>query len=61
MRDLSDADVRIGKHRLGSLDIVVGEFRRTPSGAARAPGGGEARLGALRIRLRSNSASAPNM
>jgi hypothetical protein len=31
----------------GGLDVVVGEFWRTASGTARAPGGGEAGLGAL--------------
>jgi hypothetical protein len=34
MRHLSDADVGIGKHRLGSLDVLVGEFRRSTPGAA---------------------------
>ena len=47
MRDLGDADVGIGEHRLGGLDVVVGEFRRPASGAANTPRGGEARLGAL--------------
>jgi len=37
MRDLRHADVGIGKHRLGGLDVVVGEFWRAPSGAACAP------------------------
>ena len=41
------ADVGVGQHRLGGLNVVVGEFWRTTSGATRAPGGGEARLGAL--------------
>jgi hypothetical protein len=45
--DLSYADVGIGEHRLGCLDVVVGKFWRTASGAARAPGGGKAGLGAL--------------
>src|SRR4051795_6624709 len=45
--DLSDGDVGIGEHRLGSLDIILGEFRRTASGAAKAPGGGQTCLGAL--------------
>jgi hypothetical protein len=45
--DLSDADIGVGQHRLGGLDVVVGEFWRTASGTARAPGGGEAGLGAL--------------
>lgn len=39
MRDLGDADVGVGQHRLGSLDVVVGEFWRTTSGAVCAPGG----------------------
>src|SRR3954447_27069575 len=47
LRDLSNGDVRIGQHRLGGLDVILGEFRRTASGAAKAPGGGKARLGAL--------------
>jgi hypothetical protein len=37
MRDLGDADVGIGQHRLGGLDIVVGEFRGASSSAAGAP------------------------
>ena len=40
-------DVGIGQHRLGGLDVVAGEFWQTPSRAAGAPCGGEARLGAL--------------
>ncbi len=59
--DLGDADVGIGEYRLGSLDVVVGEFGRTTSGAACAPGGGQARLMRSRIRLISNSANALNM
>ena len=47
MCDLSHADVGIGEHRLGGLDVMVGEFRRPASGAAGTPRGGEARLGAL--------------
>src|SRR3954451_8272831 len=47
LRDLSDGDIRIGEHRLGGLNVIVGEFRRTASGAAKAPGGGKARLSAL--------------
>jgi hypothetical protein len=47
VRDLRHADVGIGEHRLGGLDVVVGEFRRTASGAANASRGSEARLGAL--------------
>src|SRR5438132_14404394 len=45
--DLGDADVGVGQHRLGSLDVVVGKFWRATSGAAGAARGGEARLGAL--------------
>jgi hypothetical protein len=45
--DLGDADVGVGQHRLASLNVVVGEFWRTTSGAACAPSGGEACLGAL--------------
>jgi hypothetical protein len=47
VRDLRHADVGIGEHRLGGLDVVVREFWRTASGATCPPGGGEARLGAL--------------
>jgi hypothetical protein len=47
VRDLGHANVRIGQECLGGLDIVVGEFRRLPSGAAGAPSGGKACLGAL--------------
>jgi hypothetical protein len=42
--DLGDADVGVGQHRLGSLDVVVGEFWRTADGA---PSDGAARLSAL--------------
>jgi hypothetical protein len=45
--DLHHTDVGIGEHRLGGLDVVVGEFRRSASRAASAPRGGQARLGAL--------------
>jgi hypothetical protein len=47
VRDLSYADVGISEHRLGGLDVVVRQFRRTTSGAACAPRSGKARLGAL--------------
>ena len=47
VRDLSYPDVGIGQQRLGGLDVVVGKFRRAPSLAAKATGGGEARLGAI--------------
>ena len=33
--DLSDADVGIGQHRLGGLDVVVGEFWRATSARPR--------------------------
>jgi hypothetical protein len=33
--DLGHANVGIGEHRLGALDVVVGEFRRPASGSAR--------------------------
>ena len=46
-RDLGDADVGVGQHRLGSLDVVVGEFWRTASRPACAPSGSKTRLGAL--------------
>jgi hypothetical protein len=45
--DLGDADIGVGQHRLGSLDVFIGEFSRTTSGAACAASGGESRLGAL--------------
>jgi hypothetical protein len=47
MRDLRHAYIGVGQHRLGSFDVVLGQFRRTPSRAASAPRGGEACLGAL--------------
>ncbi len=47
MRDLRHADIGIGQHRLGGLDVGVREFRRPASGAPNAPRGGEARLGTL--------------
>ena len=47
MRDLGDADVGIGEHRFGRLNVVVGEFWRTPSRPAGAARGGKARSGAL--------------
>ena len=47
MCDLGDADVGVGQHRLGSLDIVARKFWRTTSGAARAPRRREARLGGM--------------
>jgi hypothetical protein len=47
VRDLRHADIGIGEHRLGGLDVVVGGFRRTASGAANASRGSEARLGGL--------------
>jgi hypothetical protein len=61
VRDLSHADVGIGEQRLGGLDVVVREFRRPASGAASAPRGGKPAWVRSRIRLRSNSANAPNM
>src|SRR3954451_2683164 len=47
VRDLSYGNVRISKQRLGGLDIILGEFRGTASGAAKPPRGGKTRLGAL--------------
>src|ERR1700686_1001165 len=47
LRALSYSDVGIGEHRLGGIDVVVGEFRRSASRAASAPRGGQARLSAL--------------
>jgi hypothetical protein len=58
MRDLRHADVGIGQHRLGGLDVVICEFRRTAPGAASAPRGGKARLGALRDQAALESANA---
>jgi hypothetical protein len=37
VRDLSDADVGIGQHRLGGLNVVVREFRRAASCAPSTP------------------------
>jgi hypothetical protein len=37
----------ISQQSLGGLDVLVGKFWRTISGAAGAPSGGEARLSAL--------------
>jgi X-Pro dipeptidyl-peptidase C-terminal non-catalytic domain len=45
--DLRHADIGIGQHRPGSLDVVVGEFPRPASSAAGAPGDGKPRSGAL--------------
>jgi len=47
VRDLGHADVGIGEHRLGGLDVVVREFRRTASCATNAARGGKACLSAL--------------
>jgi len=47
MRDLRHADVGIGEHRRGSLEVVLGEFRGTPARATEATGGRETRLSAL--------------
>ena len=46
MCDLRHADIGIGQHRLDSLDVVIGQFWRAASGAAKPTLGGEARLGA---------------
>jgi hypothetical protein len=61
VRDVRHADVGIGERRLGGLDVVVREFRRAAPGTANASRGGKIRLVRSRIRLRSNSANAPNM
>jgi hypothetical protein len=61
LRDLCYGDIGISEHRPGSLDIVVREFRRTASGAAKAPRGGQIRLGALANQAAPNSANAPNI
>jgi hypothetical protein len=47
VRNLRHANARVGEQGLGSLDVVIDEFRRTASRAAKATGGGEARLGAF--------------
>src|SRR5215471_17970497 len=47
MCDLRHADIGIGQQRLGGFDVVIGEFWRAASGAAKPTGGGEARLGAF--------------
>jgi hypothetical protein len=47
MRYLPHTDIGVDQQRLGGLNVVVGEFRRPASGAAKATGGGEARLGAF--------------
>jgi hypothetical protein len=59
--DLSHADVAIGEHRLGGLDVVVDELWRPASGAACSPSGGEARLRALADQTTLKFGSAPNM
>jgi len=43
MRELGDAVIGSGQHRLGGRDVVVGEIWRASSGAAAAPRGGKAR------------------
>ena len=47
LRNLRHADITIGQHGLGGLDVLVGQFWRAAAGAAEAASGGEARLGAL--------------
>jgi hypothetical protein len=47
VRDLRHADVGVRQHRLGGLDVVAREFRRTASRSANAPRDGKTRLGAL--------------
>jgi hypothetical protein len=59
--DLCYGDIGIGQHRLGGLDTIAREFRRMASGAAKTPSGGRPAWVRSRIRLRSNSANAPNM
>jgi hypothetical protein len=61
VRDLGHADVGIGQQRLGGLDVVVGEFRRASSDAAGARAAARPAWVRSRIRLRSNSANAPNI
>jgi pyridoxine 4-dehydrogenase len=51
MRDLGHADVGIGEHCLGGFDVVVRQFRRSPSDAAGASSGGEARFESEAIAL----------
>ena len=47
LRDLRHDDVGIGQHRLGSFDVIFGEFRRSPAGTAKAPRGGQTCLSTL--------------
>ncbi len=47
VRDLRHANVWISEHRLSGFDVVVRQFRRTPSRAANTPRGGKACLRAL--------------
>lgn len=44
---MGDADVGVGQHHLGSLDVVVGKFWRTTSRPACAASSSKTRLGAL--------------
>jgi hypothetical protein len=61
MCDLGDADVGIGQQRFGSLDVIVGEFRRPTSGAAKPTGGGEARFGRAKATFKDWSCHAGPM
>jgi hypothetical protein len=53
--NLSDIDVGIGKQCARDVKVILRQLRRSPACPARAPRGGEARLGGSRIKLRSNS------
>ena len=46
-RELSYGASGLASSRLGGLDVVVREVRRTASGTAKTPCGGETRLGTL--------------
>src|SRR3954449_3827991 len=47
LRYLSDGDVGVSEHRLGSLNVILGEFRGTAASTAKAPRGGKTCLGAF--------------
>ena len=47
LRDLSYGDIGISEHRLGGLDVILSEFRRTTAGTAKTPGSGQTRLSTL--------------
>ena len=62
MRDIRHADIRVGKQGPRGFKVILRQLRRTASGAAGAPRGGKARLGALPDQTALEfRASAPNM